>query len=502
MAAGEEEKAPEAQEDECVLCHRSDTSLDGCGLMLKVDGVCAHVHCLYPAQGLYQRGAEGEGIFRFLCADIRRVAGRAARKRCCVCRKKGATVACRQKRCSRRFHLPCSSQRGCISQFFGEYSSFCWEHRPQQTVETLQEGHTTCIICMEVVEDSLSYTTMVCPSCKHAWFHRACIQGQALGALALLLLCRQRDPPPMLRPWGHHPAVGVRWLCWPRHCSQLLSLTTREESRPWQGAAPVPQPLQPATALIPAWGQMLHPGVPLPDRVRLCTCGRPSWRGHQGAPSAGSTARRDRGDAAGGAHHVHHLHGGGGGQPVLHHHGVPLLQARLVPPGLHPGRRPFPLTARRDTMRPSSVLLTRGISLPQGQALGALALLLLCRQRDPPPMLRPWGHHPAVGVRWLRWPRHCSQLLSLTTREESRPWQGAAPAPQPLQPATALIPAWGQKIHRGVPLPDRVRLCTCSRPSRRGPQGGAQWGNARTQRQAREGTLREGLPSQGRTASL
>lgn len=42
-------------------------------------------------------------------------------QRCCVCRKKGATVACWQKRCSRRFHLPCSSQRGCISQFFGKY---------------------------------------------------------------------------------------------------------------------------------------------------------------------------------------------------------------------------------------------------------------------------------------------------------------------------------------------------------------------------------------------
>ncbi|EOA94717.1 hypothetical protein Anapl_14760 [Anas platyrhynchos] len=50
-----------------------------------------------------------------------------------------------------------------------------------------------------------------------------------------------------------------------------------------------------------------------------------------GAPPAA-----ERGDAAGGAHHVHHLHGGGGGQPLLHHHGVPLLQARLVPPRLHP----------------------------------------------------------------------------------------------------------------------------------------------------------------------
>ena len=39
---------------------------------------------------------------------------------------------------------------------------------------------TTCIICMEPVGDSRSYSTMVCPSCQHAWFHRACIQVGAL----------------------------------------------------------------------------------------------------------------------------------------------------------------------------------------------------------------------------------------------------------------------------------------------------------------------------------
>ncbi|XP_071898580.1 PHD finger protein 7-like isoform X2 [Anas platyrhynchos] len=254
MAAGEEEKAPEAHEDECVLCHRSDTSLDGCGPMLQVDGVCAHVHCLFPAQGLYQRGAEGEGIFGFLCADIRRVAGRAARKRCCVCRKKGATVACWQKRCSRRFHLPCSSQRGCISQFFGDYSSFCWEHRPQQSVETLQEGHTTCIICMEVVEDSLSYTTMVCPSCKHAWFHRGCIQGQALRAGLRHFACphcrdRERFLPEMLHMGIRVPNKKPAWeqdeeeepalpqlygRCDARQCLYRGGREQWQEEGPWQ----------------------------------------------------------------------------------------------------------------------------------------------------------------------------------------------------------------------------------------------------------------------------
>lgn len=40
------------------------------------------------------------------------------------------------------------------------------------------------------------------------------------------------------------------------------------------------------------------------------------------------------------------------------------------------------------------------------QALAAAAVLFVCHQRDPLPMLPPWGHLAAVGVRWLRWPRH------------------------------------------------------------------------------------------------
>ncbi|POI18576.1 hypothetical protein CIB84_017681, partial [Bambusicola thoracicus] len=37
---------------------------------------------------------------------------------------------------------------------------------------------------------------MVCPSCRHAWFHRACIQGMALRAGLRCFqcpLCRDRD---------------------------------------------------------------------------------------------------------------------------------------------------------------------------------------------------------------------------------------------------------------------------------------------------------------------
>lgn len=59
-------------------------------------------------------------------------------------------------------------------------SSFCQKHSPKQAAEVTPEQNTNCIICMEPVEDKKSYSTLVCPACKHAWFHRACIQVEAL----------------------------------------------------------------------------------------------------------------------------------------------------------------------------------------------------------------------------------------------------------------------------------------------------------------------------------
>ncbi|KFR13015.1 G2/M phase-specific E3 ubiquitin-protein ligase, partial [Opisthocomus hoazin] len=90
---------------------------------------------------------------------------------------------CHETGCNRSFHLPCAVEGGCITQFFGCYRSFCWEHRPEQAVEAALEDNTTCLICLELlVGDRRSYGTLVCPACKHAWFHRVCIQGQAMRA--------------------------------------------------------------------------------------------------------------------------------------------------------------------------------------------------------------------------------------------------------------------------------------------------------------------------------
>ncbi|NWT92923.1 G2E3 ligase, partial [Urocynchramus pylzowi] len=69
------------------------------------------------------------------------------------------------------------------------YRSFCPEHRPEQEVQVTPEPGTNCLICMEPVEDRKTFRTLVCPSCKRAWFHRDCIQGQAMCAGALFFQC-------------------------------------------------------------------------------------------------------------------------------------------------------------------------------------------------------------------------------------------------------------------------------------------------------------------------
>ncbi|XP_062483347.1 G2/M phase-specific E3 ubiquitin-protein ligase-like, partial [Pezoporus occidentalis] len=101
---------------------------------------------------------------------------------CFVCGERGATITCQEVGCDRRFHLPCAVEGGCVTHYLVPYSSFCWEHRPQQQ-ELAAPEDINCIICMDPVEGRTTYGTKVCPACKRAWFHRACIQ---VGAVHLL----------------------------------------------------------------------------------------------------------------------------------------------------------------------------------------------------------------------------------------------------------------------------------------------------------------------------
>ncbi|NXK43852.1 G2E3 ligase, partial [Piprites chloris] len=115
---------------------------------------------------------------------------------CCVCGQSGAAIDCCVADCDLSFHLPCAKQGGCVTQFVRPFRSFCPTHRPEQRVEVTPEPGTICIICMEPVDERKTFNTLVCPACRNAWFHRDCIQGQALhsGYFAFQCpLCRNDD---------------------------------------------------------------------------------------------------------------------------------------------------------------------------------------------------------------------------------------------------------------------------------------------------------------------
>ncbi|XP_064374835.1 PHD finger protein 7-like [Dromaius novaehollandiae] len=184
-------KAPDSSEKACMLCRRADVSAEVCGPTHREQGLCVHEFCLYLASGLEQRRTEREGICGFLPADIKKTIKNAARKSCFACGERGAAIDCQGKDCSRSFHLPCASSNGCVTQFFKAYRSFCSEHRPEQAVPVRPDEETTCIICMERVDEKLSFGTLVCPACRGAWFHRGCIQGQASRAGRECFRCPQ-----------------------------------------------------------------------------------------------------------------------------------------------------------------------------------------------------------------------------------------------------------------------------------------------------------------------
>uniref|UniRef100_A0A663DN59 RING-type domain-containing protein n=1 Tax=Aquila chrysaetos chrysaetos TaxID=223781 RepID=A0A663DN59_AQUCH len=163
----------------CMLCRRAEADPAICGCKRATKGLCAHTYCLVSSPSSFLPG------MRLLCSF----------QRCFICGEMGAAITCGEKGCDRSFHLPCASRGECITQFFGLYRSFCWEHRPEQAVKAKPGQNSTCVICLDPVEDNKSYHTMVCPACQRAWFHRSCIQKQAIhaGVRLCCLHCRNQD---------------------------------------------------------------------------------------------------------------------------------------------------------------------------------------------------------------------------------------------------------------------------------------------------------------------
>ncbi|XP_040516908.1 PHD finger protein 7-like [Gallus gallus] len=174
----------------CVrCCGRADVDPNVCGHTFFASGIHVHEFCLMFANTISEARPAWVGSESLPVAVVRRAVRQANQKQCFVCGERGAAITCAESGCERSFHLPCAMDGECVTHFFGPRSSYCWEHRPSQESREAPAEGTNCLICLEPVGDSLSYHTMVCPACAHCWFHRGCIQQQALNAGAWCFRC-------------------------------------------------------------------------------------------------------------------------------------------------------------------------------------------------------------------------------------------------------------------------------------------------------------------------
>ncbi|XP_042533338.1 G2/M phase-specific E3 ubiquitin-protein ligase isoform X1 [Dipodomys spectabilis] len=214
-----ENKPGDSQNLACVFCRKTDDCPYKYGEKKTNEkwNLTVHYHCLLMSSGIWQRGKEEEGLYGFLIEDIKKEVHRASKLKCSVCRKSGASIGCVAPRCKRSYHLPCGLERECIFQFTGNFASFCWSHRPIQiTTSNNYRDSLPCTICLEYIEPIPTYSVLQSPCCKNAWFHRDCLQVQAINAGIFFFRCTicnnseifQKE---MLKMGIHIPEKDASW---------------------------------------------------------------------------------------------------------------------------------------------------------------------------------------------------------------------------------------------------------------------------------------------------
>ncbi|XP_076985179.1 E3 ubiquitin-protein ligase PHF7 isoform X2 [Tamandua tetradactyla] len=209
----------------CRLCRREPGDPEKLGEFLQKDNISVHYFCLILSSKLPQRGQSNRGFLGFLPEDIKKEAARASRKICFVCKKKGAAINCQKDQCVRNFHLPCGQERGCLSQFFGEYKSFCVKHRPTQDIQQGNVKEEICILCCEDLSQT-SVENIQSPCCSQTIYHRKCIQKYAHTSAKHFFKCpqcnnREEFHQEMLRMGIHIPDRDAAWELEPGAFSEL-----------------------------------------------------------------------------------------------------------------------------------------------------------------------------------------------------------------------------------------------------------------------------------------
>ncbi|XP_062552598.1 PHD finger protein 7-like [Armigeres subalbatus] len=150
-----------------------------------------HYLCLLSGTHIVQRGIDASGIFGFLINDVKQSFQKYRNNVCYCCEQLSAPIECNAADCKRYFHYICGYRKGCLTQFTGDYTSYCHEHLPIDS--SLQpEAETECSICWDKLPpfNPVSCVPTFCEpenstidqQMEVNWFHRECLQKYAYEA--------------------------------------------------------------------------------------------------------------------------------------------------------------------------------------------------------------------------------------------------------------------------------------------------------------------------------
>ncbi|XP_014215210.1 uncharacterized protein LOC106644280 isoform X2 [Copidosoma floridanum] len=226
----------------CCFCFMSENNELEFGKLYHYNGIVTHYYCLLLSSNMEQKGSDDQGILGFLEEDIQKEIRRGKRLYCSYCKKNGATLGCCNAKCKRIFHLPCGLKAGSLHQFFGEFRSYCINHRPRQKIddrvkrEIGKMSNILCYICYEGVKPLDSNGTLWAPCCKkNAWFHRRCVQQLAMSAgyfFKCPLCNNKREFQTAMLEYGIYiPRQDASWELVPNAFEELLYRHDRCDSK-------------------------------------------------------------------------------------------------------------------------------------------------------------------------------------------------------------------------------------------------------------------------------
>ncbi|XP_032672057.1 uncharacterized protein LOC116844530 isoform X2 [Odontomachus brunneus] len=217
----------------CCFCNLADDNELDYGKLYDQYGIVTHYYCLLLSSNMEQKGNDDEGILGFLADDIQKELRRGKKLICSYCKRVGATLGCCNIKCKRIFHLPCGLKAGSLHQFFGQFKSFCVNHRPKQKIDEYifkqinSSNDMLCYICYDRVNPKDLMETLWAPCCKKdAWFHRKCVQqlASSAGYFFKCPLCNNKKDfqNAMLQHGIFIPSQDASWELVPNAFEELL----------------------------------------------------------------------------------------------------------------------------------------------------------------------------------------------------------------------------------------------------------------------------------------